>query len=95
MSDKDRGYKSLVLDVVHIVFSVITVILSILVFLDTEDNKAFFPIIFMSLVIICIMQLVKIYRGLSTYRYKRFATYAFAVLSIFFVIFSIIALISL
>lgn len=95
MPDRDKSYKSLILNVLHTIFCIIVFILSILVFLDTQDNKVFFPIIFINIVIISILQLARIFNGLSVYRYKKLATYTFILLSVFFTVLSIMALISL
>ena len=93
MVDKNNNFISLILDTIHFILAFLIILLAILVYLDAESNIMFFPIIFLCTAMICIVQIVKIYKGIAEYRYMRAALCFYTFMSAFFVLFALISLV--
>ena len=91
--DKKNNFISLILDTIHFILAFLIVLLAILVYLDAESNMIFFPIIFFCSAMICIVQIVKIYKGIAEYRYMRASLCFYVSMSAFFVLFALISLV--
>mgnify|MGYP000878343360 CR=1 FL=1 len=93
MADKNNNFVSLILDTVHFILAFLIIVPAIIVFLDTEANMMFFPIIFFLTSMICIVQIVKIYKGIVEYKYKRVALYFYAFIAAFFILLALVSLV--
>lgn len=93
MADKNNNYNSLILDTLHFILSFLVILFGISVYLDSDSNMMFFPIIFICVAMLCIVQIIKIYKGIAEYKYMRTALCFYAAASAFFVLFALISLV--
>lgn len=93
MADKNNNYNSLILDTLHFIISFLVILFGISVYLDSDSNMMFFPIIFICVAMLCIVQIIKIYKGIAEYKYMRAALCFYASASAFFVLFALISLV--